>query len=205
MNSSGFSISQYRSTEKTPLSAAAVDLTASAPGTTLYTAVLDAESDIYELLGVRGIVQADAGAVVTPATFHVEVTPADGSPSYVIQNDPFLDPASNGDFLFTFDEDALQGDPLELNLNKFAPHRNRAAEYPQLKAGDTLELKAVTQGVGGTQSVKLQFLYRNLGSAPDRSFVGQEINGTPFIGTGNEYPYSSAEGYPNYGRKTDEH
>lgn len=200
MNSSGFSISQYRSTETTALSGA-LDLT-SAATTVLLSSVLGAESDIFELLGVRFIAQADAGAATTAGVLTVQVTPADGSAAYTIEDDSLA--SGTVDFTYTFDLNTSQGDVTELNLNKFAPHRNRAAAYPQVNAGDTLQLVVDTQGVGGTQSVRAQFVYRNLGSAADTSFTGQDINGTTFVGTGVEYPYSSAEGYPNYGRKADE-
>lgn len=204
MNSSGFSIAQYRDTRTTELSSSAITLTGGSVSDVLYTAVMDAEAERMELLGVVGFLTAATGTITTAGEFEVEVVPADGSSAYTIQNDPYSDASLNGPFRGKLASSTAQGTYFALNLNKYQPHRNRAAEYPEIKAGDTVRLKKAVVGSGGTQTLKVQFVYRLLGSVVDTSFYGQEHAGTQFVGTGNSYPYTSAEGYPNYGKKADE-
>lgn len=205
MNSSGFSIAQYRDTRITELSSSAITLTGGDPDDVLYSVTMPTEAERMELLGVTGFLTAATGAITTPGEFEVEVVPADGTSAYVLQNNPYQDATLNGPFRGALEASTAQGTYFALNLDKFHPHRNRAAEYPEVKAGDVVRLKKAVVGVGGTQTLKVQFVYRLLGSAPDTRFFGQDHgSGNPFIGTGQEYPYTSAEGYPNYGKKTDE-
>lgn len=206
--SSGFSSAEYRTTQKSVLSAAPLDLAGGAQGDALYAHTLDAQAELYELLGVAGFLTQDVGAATTLGSYRVRVTPANGDPAYFLQNDPSVDPLNNAPFEGKLDIAGLQGDHHSLNLNKFGTCRNRAEEYPELKAGDLLELVKEVPGVGGAQTLRVQFIYRILGEAPDLRFYGQYNAGVQFVGDGNEYPFGNtigqAEGYPNFGRKCDE-